>query len=302
MDIQHIRYFLAVAHCESFSRAARQLFVTQPILTRCIRNLEEELGLPLIVRTTRSFALTEAGQLLADHGSRLVAQHEDIFRRLDDLKELRTGELRISSPGTLLDIYFPHLVTRYHQLYPGIGINIRESESRPATQNVLDGSADIGLVMLPLENADRLHIFPIVQDAVHVIVRADHPFAGMDAVDMECLKDTELITYDDSTTLYHMLLSLCSKQGFSPTIAYQSVMPNFILNTIALGSCVGVLPRPMLGLYHQDDLVSVPLRPHFPWEIAMITAKDRYLSHAAAGFLSFAQDFFAQQLVLQAET
>lgn len=292
MDIQHIRYFLAVVRCKNFSKAAQQLFVTQPILTRCIRNLEEELGLPLIVRTTRSFALTEAGQLLTDYGSRLVAQYEDIFRRLDDLKEIRTGELQISSPGPLLDLYFPKLVTEYHALHPGIRISIHESGSRPVTQDVLDGSADMGLVMLPLENADRLNIFPIVRDKVHAVVPPDHPFAKLQSVDIRQLRDAPLITYDRSTTLHHTLLALCRQQGFTPTITYQSMMPNFILDTIALGSCVGILPRPMAELSGQRNLISVPLQPDFPWEIAMITAKDRYLSHAAADFLNFAKNFF----------
>ena len=98
MDIQQIRYFLAIARYESFSKAAEKLFVTQPILTRCVKNLEQELGLPLIVRTTRSFALTDAGKTLAEYGSRLLQQQEDLCRRMEDLKQLRSGELRLSSP------------------------------------------------------------------------------------------------------------------------------------------------------------------------------------------------------------
>ena len=80
-------------------------------------------------------------------------------------------------------------------------------------------------------------------------------------------------------------------------------MPNFILDTIALGSCVGVLPRPMVGLGADRGLVSIPLTPHFPWEIALITAKDRYLSCAAADFLAYTKAFFAAEtLAGQAQT
>lgn len=293
MDIQHIRYFLSVVRHESFSKAARELYVTQPILTRCIKNLEEELGLSLIVRTTRSFALTDAGQILAQYGTRLLQQHEDIYRRIGDLKDVTTGELHISSPGTLLDLYFPELVTQYHKLHPGIRITIRESGSRPVTQDVLDGSADMGFVMLPPENAESLHIFPIVQDTVQAIVPTDHPFAGEPFLDIDRLQGVDLITYDQSTTLHHRLLELCRQRGFSPAIAYQSMMPNFILDTIELGTCVGVLPRPMLELAKGRNLTAVPLAPHFPWEIAMITAKGRYLSNAAADFLRFSTAFFA---------
>lgn len=295
MDIQQIRYFLAVARYESFSKAAQKLFVTQPILTRCVKNLEQELGLPLIVRTTRSFALTDAGQTLAEYGSRLVQQQEDLCRRMEDLKQVRSGQLRLSSPGPLLDLYFPKLVTGYHALHPGIRIHIRESGSRPVAQDVLDGSADMGVVMLPLEDAENLHVFPILTDAVHAVVPKNHPFAGETAIPIGKLRDVELITYGKSTTLYHTFLRLCRDEGFSPAIAYQSLMPNFILDTIALGSCVGVLPRPMVDLGTNRDLVSIPILPHFPWEIALITARDRYLSCAAADFLAYAKAFFAAE-------
>ena len=298
MDLQQIRYFLAVAKYENFSKAAQKLFVTQPILTRCVKNLEEELGLPLIVRTTRSFALTDAGQVLVQYGRQLLQQQEDLSRRIEDLKQVQVGQLRISSPGTLLDMYFPGLVTRYHKLHPGIRITIRESGSRPVAQDVLEGSADMGFVMLPLEDMDGLHVFPILSDAVQLIVPRDHPFALESSIDILQLRGLDLITYDRSNTLYHSFLALCRQAGFSPAIVYQSMMPNFILDTIALGTCVGVLPRPMVNLAGDRDLVAVPLTPHFPWQIAMITAKDRYLSHAAADFLTFAQDYFAAETLV----
>ncbi len=292
MDIQQIRYFLAVAKYESFSKAAQKLFVTQPILTRCVKALEEELGATLIVRSTRSFALTDAGQTLVEYGSQLVRQHEDIYRRIRDVQNVQTGELQISCPGVLLDMYFPPLVTQFHRQYPGVRINIAESGSRPIAQEIREGTADIGLVMLPLEDAQGLSVFPIIRDEVRVIVRQDHPFARESRLELDALAHRDLITYNASATLYHTFLQMCRDRGFTPHIAYKSMMPNFILDTIACGACVGVLPGPMLRLSQGQNLVSVPLQPSFPWEIAMIAAKDRYLSHAAASFLRFSQDYF----------
>ena len=80
MDIQHIKYFLAVAECKSFSRAAEKLYVTQPILSRCIRNLEEELGSSLIIRSSRFFTLTDTGKVLYQYGVQLVEQYQDIYQ------------------------------------------------------------------------------------------------------------------------------------------------------------------------------------------------------------------------------
>ena len=294
MDIQHIRYFLAVAQQESFSKAAEQLYVTQPILTRCIKNLEKELGVQLIERSTKHFALTEAGQLLQRQGVTLLQQHKDIFRQMEDLTSGQTGELRISCPGVLLDMYFPKLVTQYRKAHPGVHITIRESGTRTVVQDVLDGSADIGLVMLPLANSENLQIIPIVQDEVHVVVHKDHPLAGAKSVHIRQLEGQDIITFIQSTTLYHAFEKMCHEEGFSPTIAYQSMMPGFILDILSFGDCIGVFPAPMLRQADRPELVSIPLAPQFPWQIAMITKRGRYISNATENFLSFAQDFLSK--------
>lgn len=295
MDIQQIRYFLTVAKYESFSKAAEKLFVTQPILTRCVKNLEEELGTPLILRSTRRFALTDAGQTLVRYGTQLLQQHQDLYRRIADVTHAQTGELTISSPGVLLDMYFPELVTRFRQSYPGIHIHIRERGSRPVAEDLKDGVADIGLVMLPLEDLRDFQCYPIVSDEVHVLLPKSHPLSGRDFIPLRLLKDQEIITYSRSTTLYHAFVKLCQDADFTPTIVFQSMMPNFILDTIACGTCIGILPGPMLRQFRREDLVSIPLRPRFPWHIALITKKGRYLSHAAQCFLEFAQRHFDTQ-------
>ena len=291
MDIQHIKYFLEIVKHESFSKAAEQLYVTQPILSRCIKNLEKELGVSLINRSTKSFALTDAGEALYTYGSKLVEGHQDIYHHIQDIKESKVGELHISSPGVLMDMYFPRLVTEYRKQYPGIRISISERGSRATEKDVLDGDADIGLVMLPLENPQNFNVFPIISDEVCVLVRKEHDFAKRKNIDIKELQGVDIITYNQSNTLYHTFLRMCQEQGFLPNITYQSMMPNFILDVISYGDCVGVLPGPMLRQFRTEKLVTVSIRPQFPWEIAMITKKERYLPNAASSFLNFTKEF-----------
>lgn len=287
MDIQHIRYYVAVVKYESFSKAAEKLFVTQPILTRCVKNLEEELGTPLILRSTKRFLLTDAGQILYQYGQKLLQQHEDLYRRIADVTDCSVGEIAISCPGVLLDMYFPELVNQFRQQNPGIHIHIRERGSRPVAEDLRDGLADIGLVMLPLEDQQDLHVLPIVSDEVHVLVPRNHILAGQAQVHLHQLQNLDIITYNRNSTLYHSFLQICRDNDFTPNIVFQSMMPNFILDTIACGTCIGVLPAPLLRQFCRNDLISIPLTPRFPWEIALIYKKDHYLSHAARHFVEF---------------
>jgi len=159
--------------------------------------------------------------------------------------------------------------------------------------DVLEGTADLGLVMLPLSEPEELQLLPIVRDEIHVLVHQDHPLAGHAHIRVEQLRDADIITYNESTTLYHALNTLCREQGFVPNIACQSMMPRFILDTLCYGDCVGVLPAPMLRQFPRPELRSIPFCPGFPWQIAMIAQKDRYISRAAENFLSFTRDFLA---------
>lgn len=294
MDISHIRYFLAVAEEESFSRAAEKLFVTQPILTRCIKNLEQELGTTLITRTTKTFALTEAGKVLQQAGRKLLQQHEDIYRQMADIRSGAGGEVQISSPGVLLNMYFTELVLQCRDRYPGVRINISEVGSHTAARDVRSGAADIGFVMLPLEDTEDLNVYPIVKDQIKVVCRKDHPFANQKGLSVLELKQANIVTHNSSTTLHELFLRMCAQNGFSPNIVCQSQMPNFIFDMIGKNTdVVGILPGPMLHLEQARDLTGIPLKPEFPWQIAMITSKGRYLSNAAARFLDFSLEFFS---------
>ena len=293
MDIQQVRYFLEVAKRKSFSKAAEKLFVTQPVLTRCVKSLEKELGVSLILRSTKTFVLTDAGETLVHYGTLLLQQHQDIYRRIRDAGDSLVGEILISCPGTLLDLYFPKLVNQYRKAHPGIHIRVRERGSMDVERDILDGIADIGLVMLPTKREDELHIYPVVQDEVQVVMRRGHPLEKRKQVDVSLLKGQDIITYDTTTTLNNMFCSLCRENGFNPSLAFQSMMPGFILETIASSDCVGVLPAPLARRAEKDGLVGVPLRPGLPWNIAIITKKDRYLSSAAAHFLAFCQEHLA---------
>ena len=164
MDIQHLKYFVEVVRQESFTRAAAQLFVTQPMLTRSIKQLEESLNVLLIERTSKSFHLTDAGRILYERAQEFLMQYEAIFQTMADVRSVKTGEVRLSIPGVLLDMYFPELFASFHRQYPGIDISLVEEGSKLTAASVGLGKADLGLVMLPVEEPSRFESHLLVSD------------------------------------------------------------------------------------------------------------------------------------------
>lgn len=287
MDIQQLKYFVEIARQQSYTRAAEQLFVTQPMLTRCIKMLEAEFNVKLIERSSKYFRLTDAGRALYQYSVHLLQRYQDLYRAVEDVKVVRSGEVRISSPGVLLDMYFPPLLTNFRRENPGISISIIEEGSTLSAQSVLNGEVDLGLVMLPVSNMCDFEIIPVIRDEVRLLVRKDHPFAAKEEVQFSELQGVDVITYSYTATLHDSFISQCSEHGFKPNIVYKSLMPIFTVEMVSMGSCIGVLPYPMIRRYQSDDLTSVRLHPQFPWQIAMILKKDRYRSFATQRLANF---------------
>ena len=148
MEIHHLRYFVEIARNKSFTRAAEQLYITQPMLTRVIKQLEEELDAKLIERTSKSFRLTDVGEAFYLQAQDLLLRYNDLYRTIDDVRSVRSGEVRLSTPGVLLDMYFAPLLAQFRNKFPGIDINIVEEGSKLVVKAVLSNQADLGMVML----------------------------------------------------------------------------------------------------------------------------------------------------------
>ena len=294
MDIQQLRYFIEIVDNKSYTKAAEKLLITQPMLTRVIQQLEDELDVRLIERTSRFFRVTEAGEILYQHASRLMFQFEDIHRQIDDMKVGESGEVRLSIPGVILDVYFPRLLQEFYHLYPNIDISIIEEGSKLTIQSVLTDNVDLGLVMMPVADADCICASSIIHSVCRVVVSKAHRFAGMETVPIEYLKNERIITFSDTATLHDSFIELCESTGFSPHIAYKSLMPNFIFDMVGSGICVAVIPYPVIRRHMPPDMVSIPISPSMPWEISIIYRSGRYQAYAACRLLDFMHSYFSR--------
>ena len=189
MEIQQLKHFVEVVRQQSFTKAAAQLFVTQPMLTRSIKHLEEELNVRLIERTSKSFYLTDAGRILYDRVQDFLLQYDDLFLTMADVRSVRTGEVRLSIPGVLLEVYFPPLLTRFHHHFPGIDISVVEEGSKLVAAAVSSGRADLGLVMLPVDEPYRFESKTLISDVCQLAVSRHHPFAKLSSVNLQDLKN-----------------------------------------------------------------------------------------------------------------
>ena len=293
MEIQQLKYFMEVVRQQSFTKAAAQLFVTQPMLTRSIKHLEEELNVRLIERTSKSFYLTDAGRILYDRSLDFLQQYDDLVQSMADVRSVRVGEVHLSTPGVLLDVYFPPLLARFHRRFPGIDISVVEEGSKLTAASVGSGRADLGMVMLPVDEPYRFESKTLLSNVCSLVVSRHHPFAQMSSVHIKDLKDETILTYSETATLHDTFIRMCGEWGFAPRIAYKSLMTRFCLRMVVMQQCVAVLPLSILQHDLCEELVTVPLEPVIPWEIAIIRRREGYRSFAANQLFSHICDHFS---------
>ena len=294
MEIQQIKYFINVARYKSFTQAAAKLFVTQPMLTRVIKQLEAELGVKLIERTSKYFRLTDAGELFYQKAERFLLEYDDMFYSIKDLCCGRVGNVRLSIPSVLLDIYFPPILSQFKLEQPGVDISVTEGGSKMVANAVASGRADLGLAMLPLEEQDRFDVQVLISNVCQVAVNRNHPFAKLPSVHIRDLEHQSILTFSETATLHDMFISLCGEYGFTPRIAYKSLTHGFISSMIAMDQCIGVLPLPIIQQGLSGELVTIPLHPVIPWDIAIIRRREGYHSFASSKLYEFIRDYFSK--------
>lgn len=287
-----MRYFVKVAECANFTHAAEELYVTQPMLTRAIKALEEDLGTKLIERTSKSFRLTDAGILFYQQASEMLNKYDDIYRSIDDIKSIKKGQVKLSIPGVLIDVYFAPLLARFGEEHPGIDINIIEEGSKDTAKSVMSGKVDLGLAMLPIDSASNMNINIVISDEAHVLMSKKHPLAKYSVIPVEELYTQSIITFGETSTLHDEFLKLCFSKGFKPRITYKTLMANFTFQMVSMEKCIAFLPRPIISHFITDDLTSRPISPSIKWEIAIISKSDRYCSYATANLISFMRKYF----------
>lgn len=174
MDFKQLQSFAAVVECESFTRAAQQLFVSQPTISAHIRALEEELNTTLIIRTTKSIEITENGRRVYEDACSILQIKE---RMMERCSEENKRILHVAASTIPAAYMLPGILTEYGRLSPQTYFSIQRCESEAVLESVLQGKADLGFATL--RGDDRLISLPIYNDRMILIAPVTRHFMRM---------------------------------------------------------------------------------------------------------------------------
>lgn len=284
MDIKELRYFVELVQQQSFTRAAEKLFVTQPTISKMIRQLEAQLGQPLLIREGHRFRLTAGGQILFERGQVIVAQMAQLTAQLADLQSLQQGHLRLGIPPMVGHLY-ADWISAYRRTYPAIELSLVEYGGRQLEQAVLAGELDLAITMLPTSEPNGLQYLALAQYPMQVVLPNQPRWQGTGALHISALKDEALLLYSHAFTLSERLEQACQNAGFCPQVAARSSQWDFLIAMVKSHMGVAFLPAPVCQQVNSQGLLLRPLAPPLDWRLGVIWPKERYLSRSAQAWL-----------------
>jgi len=292
MDFRQLMYFIEVAKCKNFTKASEKLHVSQPTLSKMVKNLEDELKVQLIDRSKRQIALTDAGEIVLEDGLKIMDSMEDLSTHLYDLLQLKRGNIKIGIPPLIGVLFFPKIIKGFQALYPDIEIELLERGGNKVMEEVRGGLLDLGVVIMP-EDDTPFDCVPFLHDELQLFVHTSHRLADRDKIEMRALQDEAFILFSEDFTLHDRVVGECKKAGFDPNVAYVSSQWDFIGEMIAEQLGISIFPEAIASKVDKRLVTSIPITPSIPWKLVMITKKGKYISKAAQIFMEFIRD--AQQ-------
>ena len=289
MELRQLRYLVALAEERHFTRAAARLHVAQPALSQQVRRLEDELGLPLVDRTTRRVALTEAGEVLVDRARRALAEVDAARAELADLAGVRSGHVVIGAMQSLGPFDLSALLAAFHARHPGVDLTVREEVSDELVGLLRADAVDVALLSLAewMEHAG-LEAQPLVTEPLVVLVPPAHRLAGRASLALEELQGERFITYREGASLRRIVLDAARAAGYDPQIAFETNNISRARAMAARGLGVTIVPESDTGA--GPEVAAIPLdRPALTRDITLVWRRDRRHTPAARAFLELAR-------------
>jgi DNA-binding transcriptional LysR family regulator len=287
-DLRRLQYFLAVARERNFTRAAEQLHIAQPALSRQVRLLEDELGVELLHRTTHAFELTEAGTFLLQRGPAVLAGVDELWRGVRTYGSGDSGRVVLAYGASASYETAPKLLEALAARHPGVQVATAVKSVSEIVAGVTEGSIDLGLIRCPPTDAG-LDVRTIRREPQGLLVRRDHPLAHGPAAAVSDLAGENVLLHprEANPGHYDAIVELCRAQGFEPRVRLRSLSFDLAYTPVANGDAVAVIGESSRqGL--PEDLRWVPLTPPAALEVSLVArrynrpaAVDRMLETAA---------------------
>ncbi len=275
MELRHLRYFQAVAEELSFSKASRRLHIAQPALSRAVKELEEKIGVVLMLRNRRVVSLTEAGAMLLHEIGILFQRVDDAVKRVQRVANGEEGELRVGYIGPPTQAFLGRVLAEFRRRYPRVSVILEERTPERVWEMVARGRLEVGLTRPVLaQHAHGLHTTVLRREPFHAVLPAAHPLAKKRDVPWRSLAGEPLVILArrEGVGLHDAILTACQRAKFTPRLVHTPSVIHTVLSYVEAGAGIGIIPDSVAVVGAGGPLVFRPLVPVQSVDLVMVWA------------------------------
>jgi len=240
VEIDQLRYFLKVAQRANYTRAAEELAVTQPTLSRSIQKLEDELGQPVFERKSRSVALTDAGRLLQSRAIEALTLLDDTKAELTD--DGQSGRLRVGAIPTIAPYFLPKILRQFATSFPKASVMIQENTTDNLLKSCRQGEVDLAVLALPFDTK-HLDYEVLFEEELLLVLPQDHALLTKKRITASDIQPYPFVLLDEAHCLSDNIVSFCKQRSFQPVSVESTSQLAMVLELVSLSHGISLIPE-----------------------------------------------------------
>lgn len=295
MDLLQLRYFQVVARLENMTRAAEELHIAQPSLSKTITRLEESIGVPLFERHGKRIRLNQFGRIFLERVKRSLIELEEGLREVADLAGFERGSITV---GATTSPQLPHIFREYLTLHPSVNFRfLQVSQHQDIQKRLINYEIDLCISTRPI-NQPGVVCEPLKIEEIFLALPLEHRLADRKSIELKEIADEPFILQTAEYGLREVTYDLCKQAGFIPiiaNIAFESTTPEVICSLVKAGFGNAFIPAYWWDSINTDSLVKMHIEnPTCQQTIWLSWVKEHYLSAAARDFSKFIMNYYSR--------
>ncbi len=264
LEYRHLRYFLAVAEDLHFRKASERLFISQPGLSKQIKELEDHLGVQLLERHSRKVSLTPSGSYLKEELKRSFQNLDYILEHSKLLDRGMVGNLKLGYVGSAMQHIIPNLLLKFKKQHPKILFNLKEMDNQAQVEGLLSNEIDLAFVRL--ENFPRgLKANIVLRESFCLVLPENHPIGTHNFKSLAQFKNESFILFDQkySPSYFYKVMQLFDDSGFQPKISHNTIHSNTIYKLVENYFGISIIPNSLKTDINQKvKFIDLDYLPH----------------------------------------
>lgn len=291
MDIRELRYFVQIVRNQNYSNAAKQLYVSQPALSKIVKKLENEVGEMLLTRSTHQVMLTDYGKIFYQRALITLQTFDSLKNVVKDTKEEKKGRIALGVTPMVGTLWLVDYIVDFCNSYPDIEISLNVSGTKMLQEQLLKGQLNLAIGIIDtsndVEESSNIKKTILLEDKMYVCMNNKNVLSQKKSIFLKDLKQEEFNFYDSKSTLSSIITENCLREGFAPKIIFSSSNVDMIMQFTAHGKGICIVPRPYANRYKFPDLVKIPLQNDMPWIVCTMENKESYNPYICSLFKSY---------------